>query len=162
MTLHEFWQIIDSSWRDAPHFNDIRIEALGSNDKTLLAEAGAALDGPVLESYRRRLFQLNKDELTSFIHHLEERLYNIDRQDVHEYTDGSDDGFLYSRCFIVGMGLSYYNMVDHDPSTATMDMDAEGFGFEAYGVYEELFGEEFDRYTHHSIESCSNSSKWQM
>ncbi len=31
-------------------------------------------------------------------------LYNVDRQEIQEVTDGSDDGFLYARGFIVALG----------------------------------------------------------
>ena len=95
------------------------------------------LESEILENYSKRLLQLDKEEFTSFIHHLEERMYHIDREDIHEYTDGSDDGFVYCRCFIVGMGSEYYELIDNDPSKATMDVEAELFGFSAYGVYEE-------------------------
>jgi hypothetical protein len=100
-------------------------------------------------------------DLTAFIHILEERLYHIDRQDIHEYTEGSDDGFLYCRCFVVGMGWEYYTMVDEDLSKATMDIEAELFGFSTYGVYGEKNGDEFERYSIHSIETCSNREGWQ-
>ena len=58
------------------------------------------------------------------------------------------------------MGQQYYDMIDQTPSKATFDLEAELFGFSAYRVYEEKFGEEFDRYSIHSIESCSNSNGW--
>jgi len=162
MTLQNFWDIIERSWQDSPQLNEQHLKAMRSNDEELLDELSMELEGEILENYNRRLLQLEKEEFTSFIHHLEERMYHIDREDIHEYTDGSDDGFVYCRCFIVGMGREYYEMVDNDPSKATMDVEAELFGFSAYGVYEEKFGEEFERYTHHSMETCSNRSMWQM
>ncbi|EWH12727.1 hypothetical protein KLA_13114 [Cellulophaga geojensis KL-A] len=58
------------------------------------------------------------------------------------------------------MGKDYYNSIDNNPSKAKFDLEAEGFGFSAYQVYEELFNEEFDRYSSHSMESCSNSNGW--
>ena len=162
MTLQNFWDIIENSWQDSPAYFNKRKEAIKTNDAELLGELSMELEAEILKNYKRRLLELNKEELTSFIHHFEERMYNIDREDIHEYTDGSDDGFLYCRCFIVGMGQQYYEMVENDPSKATLDLEAELFGFSAYGFYYEKFGEEFERYTHHSMESCSNRNNWQL
>ena len=160
MTEHTFWEIIELSWADSPKLYHQRTKALRSTDQEILEELSGELGDTVLENYNKRLLALNKDELTKFIHILEERLYNIDRKEIHEHTDGSDDGFLYCRCFIVGMGQSYYSMIDQDPSKASLDLEAELFGFSAYGIYEDKFGEEFYRNLFHSIESCSNEKGW--
>jgi hypothetical protein len=160
MTEQLFWNLIDASWEDSPEINALRTEALKTNDEGQLSKLSEKLEDIILENYTRRLHSLSKEDLTKFIHILEERLYHIDRQEIHEYVDGSDDGFLYARCFILGMGKAYYSMVDQTPSKATFDLWAEGFGFSAYGVYEEKCGEEFERYTFHSIETCSNEEGW--
>jgi len=160
MTEQKFWEIIELSWADSPKLERQRAKALKSNDEEILEELSGELEGTILGNYNKRLLALDKDDLTKFIHILEERLYNIDREEIQEHTDGSDDGFLYCRCFILGMGQQYYSMVDKDPSKATMDLEAEIFGFSAYEQYEEKFGEEFDRYSIHSIESCSNEKGW--
>jgi len=162
MTLDSFWNIIELAWKDNSSLEQLRREAIESNEEELLFRLSEALSDAILASYKKRLAGLSKEELTSFIHHLEERMYHIDRQEIHEYTDGSDDGFLYCRCFIVGMGKEYYTIVDENPSKATADAEAESFGFSAYGIYEELFNEAFDRYTHHSMESCSNADHWDV
>jgi hypothetical protein len=44
------------------------------------------------------------DELATFDRILERQLYEIDRADIHAATGGSDDGFLYSRGFVVALG----------------------------------------------------------
>ncbi|MBL7768253.1 MAG: DUF4240 domain-containing protein [Flavipsychrobacter sp.] len=160
MTLHDFWNIIESSWEDSPELNHQRLEAIKTGDEELLNDLSMELEGEILENYNERLSHLDKQELTSFIRHFEERMYHIDRQAIHQNTDGSDDGFLYCRCFIVGMGKTYYDMIDKDPSKATADLEAEPFGFSAYDVYEELFGEDFDRYAFHSMETGSNKEQW--
>lgn len=160
MNINTFWQLIEEAWGAAPTWNDKRKQALQNKDYELLQQLDGALAGPVLETYQQQLYRLSKEELTAFIHHLEERIYHIDRQEIHQYTDGSDDGFLYCRCFIVGMGEDYYNKIDQDPSQASFDLEAESFGFEAYQVYEDRFGEEFDRYQFHSMETCSQEESW--
>ncbi len=160
MTEQNFWAIIESSWADSPKLDKRRANALKTNDEELLTELSDELRDTILENYKNRLAELDKYNLTDFIHRLEEKLYRIDRQEVHEYTDGSDDGFLYCRCFIVGMGQQYYEMIDKDPSRATMDLEAELFGFLAYEVYQEQFGEDFKRNTVFCIESGSNAEGW--
>jgi len=160
MTEKQFWTLIELSWSEAPELNQKRKKALKSNAEESLEALSEELEETILENYKKRLQLLNKNDLSKFIHILEERLFNIDRQEIQEYTDGSDDGFLYCRCFIVGMGEDYYTMIDKEPAKATMDLEAEIFGFSAYEVYEELFGEEFDRNSVHCIESCSNENAW--
>lgn len=160
MTEQEFWKIIESSWADSPEINQSRVKALQKNDEGLLEELSGELEETIVDNYQKRLHALDKGNLTALLHILEEKLYHIDREEIHEYTDGSDDGFLYCRCFILGMGEQYYKMIDKNPSKAMMDLEAEKFGFAAYEVYEEKFGEEFDRNTIHNIESCSNEENW--
>jgi hypothetical protein len=162
MTEQTCWDIIEMSWAASPELNEKRKAALESNNEELLEELSGELSDTILENYRKQLVALSKDDLTTFIHMLEERLFNIDREEIQEHTDGSDDGFLYCRCFILGMGQTYYNMIDKEPSKATYDLEAELFGFLAYEVYEDNFGEEFDRYSIHCIESCSNEAGWKQ
>ncbi|APU09080.1 DUF4240 domain-containing protein [Cellulophaga lytica] len=158
MEEEQFWKIIEQSWEDSPQIKKLRDEA--KDNEASLEQLSYKLEEDITENYIKRLSKLGKEELTEFIHFLEERIYHIDRKEIHTYTDGSDDGFLYCRCFILGMGKDYYNSIDNNPSKAKFDIEAEGFGFSAYQVYEELFNEEFDRYSSHSMESCSNSNGW--
>ncbi|CAN5683514.1 hypothetical protein BH20ACI4_BH20ACI4_29630 [soil metagenome] len=160
MNEEMFWETIESSWKDSPELYKLRSEALETNDEELLEALSEELEEEILENYNKRLFSLDKEKLTKFIHILEEKLFNIDREEIQEYTDGSDDGFLYGRCFIVGIGEQYYNLIDKNPSKATMDLEAENFGFSAYTIYQQKFGEEFERNSIHCIESCSNPQGW--
>jgi hypothetical protein len=161
MTEQIFWEIIENSWGDSPKLDKQRAKALKNNDEALLEELSQALYETILENYNKRLLTLGQDDFTAFIHILEEKLYHIDRKEIQEFTDGSDDGFLYARCFILGMGQQYYEMIDNEPSKATYDLEAEIFGFSVYRQYEEKFGEEFDRNSIHCIESCSNEKGWE-
>jgi hypothetical protein len=114
----------------------------------------------VSEAIEERLSKLTQEELTSFNHLLEEKLHHIDREEIHAHTDGSDDGFLYCRGFIVGMGETYYTMVDQNPAKATMDAEAESVCFIGYQVYKNKFGEDFEKNSIHSTESGSNPRGW--
>ncbi|HEY9258390.1 DUF4240 domain-containing protein, partial [Chitinophaga sp.] len=130
-------------------------------DAALIEDLTGEVYGTITNNIRDLLLELNKEELTAFNHIMEEKLFRIDREDIHEYTDGSDDGFLYCRCFIVGMGRAYYEMIEENPSKATCDAEAEIVGFIGYMVYLELFGEEFERNTVYCIETCSNARGWE-
>ncbi len=118
------------------------------------------LEDEVTEALEEQLTQLNKEDLTKFILFMEEKLHKIDREEIHAHTDGSDDGFLYCRGFIVGMGKMYYEQIDYNPASATMDAEAESVCFVGYEVYKSRFGEEFKRNTIHSTESGSNPNGW--
>jgi hypothetical protein len=160
MTESLFWEIIDSAWTKSALIEKRRVKALRNNDPELLQGLSEDLFGAVLNNYNKRLVLLGKPDLTAFIHILEEKLYDLDRAEIHEFADGSDDGFLYARCFMVAMGEMYYNKINRDPSMATPDMEAETFGFAAYEVYKYKFKADFVRCSVHNIETGSNKAAW--
>lgn len=160
MTEQIFWQIIESAWTDFPSLNQQRLQAVEDNDEEALQELSEALENEVFDSFKHKIRELNQENLTKFIHILEEKIYNIDRAEIQEYTDGSDDGFLYCRCFILAMGQAYYDMIDNSPEKASMDLEAESFVFSIYKVYEEKYGEAFDLYATHCMETGSNHKGW--
>ena len=110
---------------------------------------------PALEA---ALEELPKDELLAFDRILERKLYEIDRSEIQEYTDGSDDGFLYCRGFIVAAGQAYYDAVNKDPSRAMMDLECEDLCYLPMRVYAEKFGDMPD--SEISRETASNSAGW--
>ncbi len=155
----KFWELIENVWADAPKLNTMRAKAIATNDLDLIDELGEALSDKLVTKYIKRLKALKKDELAAYIHLLEEKLYLIDRADIQKYTGGTGDHFLYYRSFIVALGKDYYEMVSKNPAKA-VEGDGEIFGFIAYDVYEEKFGEEFERNSVHSIETGSNKAAW--
>lgn len=155
-----FWQIIEAAWLASPELNAARKLALRTNDGSLLESLSYELSDVIAENIRLQLKELDRKALTAFIHIMEEKLFHIDRQEVHQYTDGSDDSFLYCRCFIVGMGEAYYTGIDNNPAMATMDVEAENIGFIGYEVYEEKFAGPFNRNSVHCIGTCSNTKGW--
>jgi hypothetical protein len=160
MNEHKFWQLIEDAWQSLPQLNELRQEALRTNEVSLFEGVSFGLDDEVSEALEERLHTLSKEELTAFLHILEEKLHHIDREEIHAHTDGSDDGFLYCRGFIVGMGQTYYNTIDQNPAKATMDAEAESICFTGYEVYKARFKEDFPRNTFHSTESGSNPNGW--
>lgn len=110
---------------------------------------------PVLS---KALQTLGKEDLLEFDRILERKLWDIDRAEIQEFTDGSDDGFLYARGFIVAAGQDYYQAVRDQPSRAQMDVECEDMCYLSHHIYEEKFGEmpESDI----TRESASNPLGW--
>ena len=112
----------------------------------------------VVAALQKRLNSLSAEELLAFDRILERKLYDIDRADIHEYTDGSDDGFLYCRGFIVAIGREYYEAVRANPSVAICDAECEEMCYLSWNLYRKKFGE-MPR-SGISRESNSNTEGW--
>ncbi len=159
MDEDRFWSMIESAW-----------EAAGGKAKSRqrlaagrLSEDGAyslqeALDEEVVPALQDQLAGLSAEELLAFDRILERKLYDIDRADIQERTDGSDDGFLYCRGFIVGMGRGYYEAVRANPDRAVMDAECEAMCYLSWHLYRDKFGEVPPSGI--SRETQSNSEGW--
>jgi len=98
MTDHEFWQLIAL----------IDVTALDDGDED---EAIAPLEV--------RLSMRSEAELFAFEEALSQKLYAIDGEQFADQAGesaGSDDGFLYARCYVVAKGRAFYEAVKSDPS----------------------------------------------
>lgn len=82
----------------------------------------------------------------------------MDRAEVQEHTDGSDDGFLYARGFIVAAGRAYYDAVNADPSVAVMDLECEEMCYLSWHLYLDKYGE--IPASGFSRESFNNTAGW--
>jgi hypothetical protein len=160
MNEQKFWELIELSWKSLPLLDELRQEALKTNQADLFEGLSFGLDDEVAEAIEERLQELPREDLAGFNHLMEEKLFRLDREEIHRHTDGSDDGFLYCRGFIVGMGERYYNLVLANPSKATTDAEAASIPFVGYGVYEDRFGEVFPRELVYPIASGSNPDGW--
>ncbi|MCK7556735.1 DUF4240 domain-containing protein [Chitinophaga sedimenti] len=160
MDQKQFWQVIESAWDEHPEAKALRTKALEENDVEDIITLGDEVADNIADALTEKLYELEKEELEGFILNMEERLHHIDRRDIRARTDGSDDGFLYCRCFIVGMGEAYYNKADKDPEILYSDVEAEGIGFLAYGVYADRYDMDFERNSQHNIASGSNKAGW--
>jgi hypothetical protein len=130
-------------------------------DGKLSWEEAANLLEPLEEvvlALHHQLDSLAAADLLAFDRILEQKLYDIDRAEIQKYTDGSDDGFLYARGFIVAAGKAYYTAVNTNPSIALMDLDGEGMCFLPRHVYEPKFGKL--QPSGISRETCSNKAGW--
>tara|TARA_B100000609_G_scaffold191800_1_gene180980 strand:+ start:12214 stop:12732 length:519 start_codon:yes stop_codon:yes gene_type:complete len=170
MNESQFWTVIENAWATTPALQAFQQEVLGTMasqaKKTAFEEKYAEVEPYIpdeqvfIQAINDQLDTLSAEDLLAFDRILERKLYDIDRKDVHRYTDGSDDGFLYCRGFIVAMGETFYNAVDNTPSHAMFDWDCEALTYISSHVYEEKFGE--IPCSDISRESFSNASGWQM
>jgi hypothetical protein len=160
-----FWSLIEDAWgTQSAEINAARL-ALATRTPSEDDEAGdleEAADG-VLDSLRAAFENEDfpKEELVAMDRVLERKLYDIDRADVQAVTDGSDDGFLYARGFIVALGKAFYEAVRANPEMAICDAELEQMCYLPADVYSDRFGGELpDTGSGISRESCHNREGW--
>jgi hypothetical protein len=142
MEEERFWSMIETAWGTV----DGEVKSRQRLAEGRLSEDGAyslqeALEENVVLALQEELAGLRAQELLAFDRILERKLYDIDRADIHERTDGSDDGFLYCRGFIVGMGRAYYEAVRANPDMAVVDAECGAMCYLSWHLYHERFGE---------------------
>jgi hypothetical protein len=161
-----FWAAIEAAWAPAGDAVNAAREALAVRDPnddeddapgTRLVEE--ALDDMVAR-LRTHLGTLDREELVAFDRVLERKLYDIDREDIHDVTDGSDDGFLYARGFIVAVDKRFYDAVNANPRLAIRDAECQAFGYVSAHVHEERFGSRPQTGSGISRETCANRDGW--
>ncbi|RSH87715.1 uncharacterized protein EHS24_000231 [Apiotrichum porosum] len=167
VTKDDFWATLESAWHgieddgararlvDATLPHSEREEAaqhLGSN----------GLIDKMLANLKALLLPYSSERLHEWDTHLERAQYDIDREDVHEALDGSDDGFLYNRGFVVACGKKYYDAVNKEPGTYGLcDFDAEEMCYFPMHLWNEKTGEYPDwPRSGISRESNSNAAGW--
>jgi hypothetical protein len=159
MDEDRFWLIIENSWQSVGGKLKLRQQMAEGNLSAEKAEE--LLDeslNDVISGLRKQLNQLSAADLLAFDRILERKLYDIDREEIQEHTDGSDDGFLYARGFIVAAGKAYYDAVNVNPSFALMDIECEEICYLSLRLYEDKYGD-VSR-SDISRESCSNKTGW--
>jgi len=154
-----FWSMIEAAWQSIGGKTKPRqqlVEGKLSDEKC--ESLMETLEEEVIPALTEELQLLTPEALSQFDRILERKLYEIDRAEVQEATDGSNDGFLYARGFIVGMGRTFYDAVNANPSLAIMDMECEAMCYISWHIFCEKYGEmppsEISR------ESCSNRAGW--
>ncbi|MEH0936063.1 DUF4240 domain-containing protein [Micromonospora psammae] len=158
-----FWALIETAWeRLGPEPAALR-RALLTRDPEDDEGAGHPIDAWLdrfLGALRDLSAELSSWELTDLDRVLERKLHDIDRADIHDVTDGSDDGFLYARGWIVALGRDYYEAVRADPAMAVLDIDCEEMCYFFGHLHQERFGEWPETGSGISRESVSNPAGW--
>lgn len=163
MTEDIFWDTIELAWAEtSPTLKSKRLQITTKKGEKTPTDLGMELADLVasdlIDCLTEKLKTWSKEDLLAFDRILEQKLYDIDREDIHAYTDGDDDGFLYARGFIVGMGKAYYELIKAEPDRATFDLDAEDFCYFVVRLYEELYGN--FPVSDISRETGSNAENW--
>jgi hypothetical protein len=139
---NRFWSMIEVAWGAAGGKAKARQRMTeGKASEELAYKLQEVLEEEVAPALREQLDALSADELLAFDRVLERRMYDIDRADIHERTDGSDDGFLYCRGFIVGMGRAYYEAVSANPDRAVTDAECGEMCYISWHLHHDKFRE---------------------
>ena len=158
MDENRFWSMIEGAWNAIGGYVDVREQLAEGGDSENLAYSLDDALGLFIAAPRTELAKLPADELLAFDRILERKLYHIDRADIHQRTDGSDDGFLYCRGFIVALGRRYYEAVRDNAELAVVDAECEQMCYISWHLYHEQFGEMAPSGI--SRETCSNFEGW--
>ena len=156
-----FWALVEAAWAQCSAEANRARQALPARapdpDTDLSAVDGAlpVFPGTLADQCRA----VPGGELTSPDRVLECKLYDIDRADIQAVTDGSEDGFLYARGFIVAMGRDFYDAVASDPQAAVPDAECEEMCYFFAHLYRERFGEFPETGSGISQESCSEHGR---
>ncbi|MGQ5264424.1 DUF4240 domain-containing protein [Micromonospora sp. ZYX-F-536] len=160
------WELVESAWAglgaEALALRRALLERdpdAGEDDDGEIRAIDAWLD-PFLERLGQLSAELSAQELTDLDRVVERKLHDIDREDIHEVTDGSDDGFLYCRGFIVALGREYYEAVRANPALALLDADCEQFCYFFAHLHNDRFGAWPDTGSGISRESFGNPAGW--
>jgi hypothetical protein len=102
-----------------------------------------------------------EEQLAQVLHDLDGRVY----ADHAGESSGSDDAFLYARCFVVASGEMHYGSVLASPAAMprTLDEWCEsllGVGAQAWALKTGRDEEDWDFDTSVSFETGSNKAKW--
>ena len=153
-----FWAMIEKAWKIVDgQVKERKKLAAGKLSEDGASELADDMQDMIMD-LRDTLGELTAEELLAFDRILERKLYDIDRAEIQEHTDGSDDGFLYCRGFIVAAGKGYYDAVNAKPSIAMMDLECEEMCYISSQIYEVKFGELPPSGI--SRESASNAAGW--
>ncbi|MFC6010070.1 DUF4240 domain-containing protein [Nocardia lasii] len=151
-----FWSLLESAWERVGSGTERRAALISSSDRS----SDDALLDPFLAELRTLSAGLTSAELTALDRALERSLFDIDRASIQEITDGSDDGFLYCRGFIVAMGREHYDAVLADPQNALTDAECEEMCYFFTHLHNDLFGSYPETGSGISRETASNPAHW--
>jgi hypothetical protein len=155
-----FWSLIESAWEMVGAEPSARRKALIERESDDEVYAVDAYLGEFLANLRTLSVELSSEEMIDLDRVLERKMYVVDRADIQEVTDGSDDGFLYCRGFIVAMGRDFFEAVVADPAVAICDAECESMAYFFANLHNERHGAYPDTESGISRETTSNRDGW--
>ncbi|WP_343950234.1 DUF4240 domain-containing protein [Nonomuraea longicatena] len=161
-----FWALVEAAWAPlGPSATEAR-QALARRDpaEDVWNNQALGLVDSMLPRFLDQLADLTRElpaaDLVSLDRVIERKLYDIDRADIQEVTDGSDDGFLYARGLIVALGRDFYSAVARDPRMAVPDGECEDMPYFFSRLHHRRFASFPDTGSGISRESASNPVGW--
>ena len=158
-----FWALIESAWArldgDAQAARRT-VTGRDPDDEDVNVYAADPFLDDVLANLAQACVDLPAEELVDLDRVLERKLYDIDRTDIQAVTDGSDDGFLYCRGFIVALGRDFYDAVKANPAMAVPDGECEAMCYFFARLHADRYGGYPDTGSGISRESASNPDGW--
>ena len=156
-----WWSVLEAAWKTAaPELKATRAKMAANeasdDDYDAIEEA---LEGVVSE-LSAAFEELDAPALLEVDRALERVLHSLDRQEIQEVTDGSDDGFLYCRGFIAAISKEYVEAVLEDPNVARVDRENGDIAYLPFHAYTNRFGKMPRNETGISRESCTNADGW--
>lgn len=144
MTLDQFWK-----WMAL-----VDLEALNDGDDEGAVE-------PLIDA----LSEESVEQIFAFEERLAEVLHALDGRVFAGEADGSSDGFLYRRCYVVALGRKSYEAVLADPTRMPTDTESwcEPLLFVSPTAWSNVTGQDMDLWeyaTRVSYETGSNRTGW--
>jgi hypothetical protein len=157
-----FWALLEAAWAPLGAEPNRARRALSARRPGEAAEIEGLEDAlrQMLDNVAAGCRGFSAEELTDLDRVLERKLYDLDREELQAVTDGSDDGFLYARGFVVAMGRAFYDAVSAEPGLAVVDAECEDMCYFFAHLHQERFGAFPATGSGISRESCSNVSGW--
>jgi hypothetical protein len=105
------------------------------------------LSGGDAEQLKTILLTLPAEDICAFSLTLDDLMRVLDRRDIHDMTDGFDDGCEYMRLWIISRGRAYCESVAADPHNAPRwggaEEENEMFGYAPEDAYKAKVGSAF-------------------
>ncbi|UZR96880.1 DUF4240 domain-containing protein [Chondrinema litorale] len=162
MTENKFWDLIEDAWNSAPEFKEKRLDQLKEDEywvNELGVEIEKVISDKVFPKLKLVLVKFSKEESFEFNRILERLLYNLDREEVHRYLEGGNDGFLYAMGFVVAMGREYYYLINQFPEKGA-PLVSEEFAYMTRALYHQLYDDENRGIFEVDRETGSNVNGW--
>jgi hypothetical protein len=158
----QFWALLETAWAPLGTETNRARWALSTRRPGNKPDVDSLEDAlqEFLDNVAAGCRELSGEDLTDLDRVLERKLFDIDREDIQTVTDGSDDGFLYARGFVVAMGQAFYDAVAAEPRLAVLDAECEDMCYFVAHLHQERFGGFPATMSGISRESCSNPAGW--
>jgi hypothetical protein len=125
-----------------------------------LVESAWAACGPEATRARRALVERDPAADGDDLYALDAWMDQFLAQLGQRCTDGSDDGFLYCRGFVVAVGRDFFDAVNANPAMAVLDAECAAMCYFFAHLHNRRFGKYPETGSGISRESVSNPDGW--